>query len=102
MGDVQNYGQETSGPTEALQREGGGPWPCSFIQNLLYFCKQPFQIAGVIPILRDEEQSEEGEHPDQAPTASKLQSQDQFPDLGNSFLFPGPLSLEEGITENMH
>lgn len=47
-------------------------------------------------------QSEEGEHPDQAPTASKLQSQDQFPDLGNSFLFPGPLSLEEGIMENIH
>lgn len=55
----------------------------------------------MIPILRDEELAEEGEHPDQARTASKLQSQDQFPDQGNSLLFPGPLSPEEGIVENM-
>lgn len=55
----------------------------------------------MIPILRDEELAEEDEHRDRARTASKLQSQGQFPDLGNSLFFPGPLSLKEGIMENM-
>ncbi|XP_049569686.1 uncharacterized protein LOC125965210 isoform X3 [Orcinus orca] len=31
--------------------------------------RQPFQVAGVIPILRDKEIFEEGKHPDQAHTA---------------------------------
>ncbi|XP_049569683.1 uncharacterized protein LOC125965210 isoform X2 [Orcinus orca] len=65
--------------------------------------RQPFQVAGVIPILRDKEIFEEGKHPDQAHTASKLQSQDpslSFLIWATLFSFHGPLSLEKGTVEN--
>lgn len=75
------------------------------MQNLVYFSRQPFQVAGVIPILRDEEIFEEGKHPDQAHTASKLQSQDpslSFLIWATLFSFHGPLSLEKGTVENRY
>lgn len=75
------------------------------MQSLIYFSKQPFRAASMIPTLKEEEMLEEAVHLGQSHTASELQSQDPcFGFLIRATLSSSwaTLSLDKSIMENRY
>lgn len=75
------------------------------MQNLIYFSKQPFWVASMIPILKEEEMLEGAIHLGQSHTASELQSQGPcFGFLIRATLSSSweTLSLDKSIMENRY